>query len=248
MVTMALVAWVLVAAPKEAPDQGTFVTETLSLHGRTWRYSVYLPPGYRPGPQWPVILALHGAGSRGTDGLKHREQSVAAAARMYPERYPAVLVLPQCPPDRRWSGTVADYALEALERTVHKYGGDRTRLYLVGQSLGARGAVHLAASHPDRFAAVVAVAGRHPDREEDVKRLKNLPLWLWHGDADDAVPVTESRALVKSLEAEGHTAVRYTELPGRGHDIFDEVYRDAEVSRWLFAQRREAPGSAPSRP
>jgi predicted peptidase len=239
MVAMALVAWVLVAPLEGAPAQGTFVAKTLTQHGKTWRYSVYLPAGYQPGQEWPVILALHGAGSRGTDGLKPREQSVAVAARVYPERYPAVLVLPQCPPGRRWSGAVADHALEALERTVVEYGGDLTRLYLVGQSLGARGAVHLAARHPGRFAAVIAVAGRHPDRDEDVKRLKDLP--LWHGDADESVPVTESRALVETLKSVGHPGVRYTELPGRGHDLFEEVYLDAELSRWLFGQRRGTP-------
>ncbi len=135
---------------------------------------------------------------------------------------------------------MADFALAALELTLGEYGGDRSRLYLVGQSLGARGAVHLAARYPERFAALVAVAGRHPGREESARKLKALPLWAWHGDADPDVPVEESRALVKLLEAEGSQAVRYTELPGRGHDIFEDVYFDESVSRWLFEQRRAA--------
>lgn len=248
MVAIALVTCMLAAAPEGGRPQGTFVARTLVLSGTTWRYSVYLPPGYREGQELPVILALHGAGSRGSDGLRPRQQSVAAAAQAHPERYPAVLVLPQCPRDRSWSGPVADFALAALERTLAEYGGDRSRLYLVGQSLGARGVVRLAARYPDRFAAVVAVAGRHPEREESAKKLKALPLWAWHGDADPDVPVSESRALVESLKAEGSQLVRYTELPGRGHDIFDEVYLDEALSRWLFAQRRgaaEPPG--PSR-
>jgi predicted peptidase len=248
MVAIALVTWMLAAAPEGGSPQGTFVAKTLVLGGTPWRYSVYLPPGYRKGQELPVILALHGAGSRGSDGLEPRKQSVAAAARAHPERYPAVLVLPQCPRGRTWSGPVADFALAALERTLAEYGGDPRRLYLVGQSLGARGAVHLAARYPERFAAVVAVAGRHPGREESAKKLKALPLWAWHGDADPDVPVTESRALVELLKAEGSQRVRYTELPGRGHDIFDDVYRDEALSRWLFAQRRgETEPPSPSR-
>jgi predicted peptidase len=242
---MALVTWVLAAAPESAPAAGMFAAKTLEAQGKVWRYSVYLPPGHRPGQALPVILALHGAGSRGADGLEPRKQSVVKVAQQHPERYPAVLVLPQCPRGRTWSGEVADFALAALERTLEEYGGDRSRLYLVGQSLGARGAVHLAARYPDKFAALVAVAGRHPGREESARRLKALPLWVWHGDADPDVPVDESRALVESLKAEGSQVVRYTELPGRGHDIFEDVYFNESVSRWLFEQKR-APIPSPS--
>jgi predicted peptidase len=242
-VMMALVAGLLAGVPADglpatpggAP--GTFVAKTLTLRGETYSYSVYLPLGYRPGQQWPTILALHGAGSSGTDGLGPRNQSLAEAARARPERYPALLVLPQCPPERDWSGDLADFALEALERTLVEYGGDRKRVYLAGHSMGARGAVQLATRHAERFAAVVAVAGRHQDAR-GVDRLKGMPLWVWHGEADTVVPVSESRALVEKLRAAGSKSVRYTELSGLGHDIFDTVYLDEAVSTWLFAQRR----------
>lgn len=242
-VTLVLVAWLLAgtpeagAAPAPGGAPGTFVAKTLTLRGETYVYSVYLPPGYQRTHSWPVILALHGAGSRGTDGQQSRTQSLAEAARRHPERYPAVLVLPQCPPDREWSGDVADFALESLERTVAEYGGDRRRVYLAGQSMGAWGVVQLAARYPERFAAVVAVSGRYPDHSV-TEKLKGLPLWMWHGDADTVVPAAESRALLELLKAAGNRSVRYTELPGLGHEIFDTVYLDEAVSTWLFAQRR----------
>ena len=242
-VTMALVACLLAGvpeagappAPGDAP--GSFVAKTLAVKGKTFHYSVYLPLGYHRGRAWPVILVLHGDTSRGTDGLLPRSQSLAEAARMHPERYPAVLVLPQCPPDSEWKGTVADFALEALERTVADFGGDRRQVYLAGQSIGAPGALQIAARAPERFAAVVAVAGRQPEQLA-VARLKGLPLWLWHGDADKVAPVDESRSLVKSLKAAGNSSVRYTELSGLGHEIFNTVYFDEAVSTWLFTQRR----------
>ncbi|PTL84658.1 alpha/beta fold hydrolase [Vitiosangium sp. GDMCC 1.1324] len=240
-VTLVLVAWVLAGTPEaEALPggfPGTFVAKTLTLRSETYNYSVYLPPGYRRGLAWPVILSLHGADSRGTDGLRPRTQSLAGAARAHPERYPAVLVLPQCPPEREWSGEVADFALAALERTLAEYGGDPARVYLTGQSMGARGAVQLAARYPERFAALVAVSGRYPDRSV-VEKLKGLPLWMWHGDADPVAPVSESRTLLELLKSAGSHSVRYTELPGLGHELSDTVYLDEAVSTWLFAQRR----------
>jgi predicted peptidase len=31
--------------------------------------------------------------------------------------------------------------------------------------------------------------------------------------------------------------VKYTELPDEGHEIWDSVYADPELVKWLFAQR-----------
>lgn len=240
-VTMVLVAWLAAGTPEQeeaspAPP-GSFVAKTLSVRGVSYVYSVYLPPQYRPGTGWPIILGLHGAGSRGTEGTRQRSQRLAAAARLYPERYPALLVLPQCPPGSDWSGDVADFALQAVERTLAEYGGDPKRVYLAGEPIGAQGVLRFAAGHPERFAAVLAVSERSADRGV-VERLKGVPLWMWHGDADTEAPVSESRAFLELFKAVGNTSVRYTELPGMGHDIYDTVYLDQAVSTWLFAQRR----------
>lgn len=241
-VTMVLVACLLTGSPDmDAPSApgaaGSFVEKTLSLHGGTYSYSVYLPPGYSPSHPWPVILALHDVGPRRSDSA-HSRQSLVEAMRIHPERYPALLVLPQCPPQQEWSGDVADFALEALERTVREYGGDPKRVYLTGQSMGAQGAMQFAARYPERFAAVVAVSGRYPDHAL-VSRLKGTPVWMWHGDADAEIPVTESRVMLELLKAAGSADARYTELSGLGHDITDTVYLDAAVSTWLFAQHRK---------
>lgn len=242
-VTMVLAAWLLTGIPggdsPPAPGaSGTFVSKVLRLNGVTYEYSVYLPPGYRKGQPWPVILALHDANERGLDGEHPRARSLAEAVRIHPERYPALLVLPQCPPQHDWSGDVADFALQALETTLGEYGGDPKRVYLTGQSMGAWGAVQFAARYPDRFAAIVAVSGRYPDPDL-VRRLKGLPVSMWHGEKDKEVPVDESRAMLKLLKNAGNRSVQYTELSGLGHDIADTVYLDAAVSTWLFAQHRE---------
>ena len=241
-VTMALVALLLAGTPDaddaSTPGAGTFVSKTLSLRGGSYLYTVYLPPGYQPGQKWPVILALHDASGHGGEGPRPRPRGLTEAVRVHPERYPALLVVPQCPPRRDWTGDVAEFALEALERTVNEYGGDRKRVYLAGQSMGAQGAVQFAARYPERFAAVVAVAGRYPDPAA-AKKLKGLPVWMWHGDADAEIPVAESRAMLELLKSAGSTSARYTELSGLGHDITDTVYLDAAVSTWLFAQHQK---------
>jgi predicted peptidase len=68
-------------------------------------------------------------------------------------------------------------------------------------------------------------------------RLRDVPLWVFHGDQDRVIPVEDSRRLILELEARG-APVRYTELPGVGHNAWDPAYQSAEVIEWFFSHRR----------
>jgi predicted peptidase len=70
-----------------------------------------------------------------------------------------------------------------------------------------------------------------------VDRLRGLPIWVWHGDADRAVPVQQSRLMVAALRAIG-SDVQYTELPGVGHDSWRQAYSEGGALQWLWQQRR----------
>jgi predicted peptidase len=61
--------------------------------------------------------------------------------------------------------------------------------------------------------------------------------WIWHGAADDVVPVQESRLMVEALETLG-ADVAYTELTGVGHDAWGQPFDSAELPRWLLSRRR----------
>jgi len=67
-------------------------------------------------------------------------------------------------------------------------------------------------------------------------RLAATPAWLFHGDADGAVPVSESRSMAEALRRAGGD-VRYTEFAGVGHNSWESAYNEPELWRWLFAQR-----------
>ena len=47
----------------------------------------------------------------------------------------------------------------------------------------------------------------------------------------------ESRGIVAALKAL-NVAVKYSELPGVGHNSWDSAYRSPEVAEWLFAQKK----------
>ena len=92
----------------------------------------------------------------------------------------------------------------------------------------------MAARRQRRIPTIAEIAPEHPL----AARLKSIPIWLFHGDADERVPVSESRQLAVALKLAGAT-VRYTEYPGVDHDVVPQkASADSTLFDWLFAQHR----------
>ncbi|MDQ3223468.1 MAG: prolyl oligopeptidase family serine peptidase [Gemmatimonadota bacterium] len=247
------VALAVITMTVEAQQETGFLDRTVTIGGKPLRYQVYVPSDYTPAKRWPVILFLHGAGERGTDGIRQTEVGLGTAIRQNARWFPAIVVLPQAPPDSIWRGSVAQGALAALERSIREFHGDRTRLYLTGLSMGGYGVWTLALQRPALFAAIVAVCGgllppSHftelevnlggPDPYAALaRRLGGIPAWLFHGAADSVIPATESRQIHAAFQQAG-SPVRYTEYPGVGHNSWDSAFSDPKLWEWLFAQRR----------
>src|SRR5262245_40526571 len=123
-----------------------YETKILTTRHRRWQYAIWSPPALS-GPSLPVILFLHGAGERGSDGHTHTTVGLGPALSAFPERYPAHVVMPQCPLGSQWSGAAEEAALCAVEDTIAATGADERRVYITGISMGGHGALHIAARH-----------------------------------------------------------------------------------------------------
>ena len=233
-----------------------FLDRYVTYNGSTYHYQVYIPATYTPSMNWPVILFLHGAGERGSDGLLQTASSLGAAIRRNPSRYPAIVVFPQAPSDSIWVGTTAYFAIAALDTTLKEFKTDSNRIYLTGLSMGGNGTWYLAYRYPKKFAAVVPICGwvtpfNAWSREYEsvvpkdidnplqhlVRRLSTVPIWIAHGEEDDAVPVEKSREIAETLTRENPNSL-YTELHGLGHVCWDAIYGSTKFATWLFAQRK----------
>lgn len=232
--------------------QTGFLDRSIVQADTRYPYQVYVPSSYEASRAWPVVLFLHGAGERGGDGLLQTTVGIAAAIRRYPERFPAIVVMPQAPRDSFWAGPPGDAALAALDRTCEEFNVDSNRIYLTGLSMGGHGSWYLGYHNVERFAALLVVCGFIGDRpnrptvvppgkgtpyQRMAARLRERPIWIVHGEADSAVPVTESRLMNEALRAVG-ADVHYTELPGTDHDSWTATYHSESIVRWLFEQSR----------
>jgi predicted peptidase len=252
-ITLGIVAAALVP-PR--PETG-FLNRAVTVGGATYRYQVYVPSTWDETRRLPVILFLHGSGERGSDGIRPTSVGLGAAIRSNPERFPAIAVFPQVPEGKRWAGDAEAAALEALDQATAEFHGDPDRVYLVGISMGGRGALQLAAQHPERFAALIAVCGWvvPPKQIADLDPtttpagvnpytaladgLKSLPVRLYHGSQDTIVPPSESRRLALALHDLGADA-RYNEFADAGHAAWEKAFADPELWSWLYTKRRTA--------
>jgi predicted peptidase len=115
--------------------------------------------------------------------------------------------------------------------------------------MGGAGVWVLAAEYPKRWSAVAPVCGyvHRPPQLADAespttesyadfaRRLSRVPIWIFHGSADDTVPVSESRQMADVLGANA----AYTEFPGVGHNAWDPAYQTTGVVSWLIKQKRK---------
>lgn len=224
--------------------------DRLSLRGQK-PYQLYVPRHYTPERRWPLVLFLHGAGEGGDDGLLQTEFQLGSAIRRHSALFEALAVFPQQSPSHYWRGDDLAMALDCLEMTSQDYAVDPRRLSLCGVSSGAIGAWALAAQHPQRFARLLIVSGLvgpaafvppdgavAPGGEADphrwlATRLQHLPTWIHHGDADPLYAVEDARRTVACLRAV-QAPVRYSELPGFGHNVWDTAFYSESVLRWLL--------------
>jgi predicted peptidase len=199
----------------------------------TLDYLLYLPPEYESKNSWPLILFLHGAGERGSDIAKVKEDGLPEMIE-HGKNLPFIVVSPQCPAGDAWVWKLK--SLSALiDEIAAQYKVDQDRIYVTGLSMGGFGTWALATYAPDRFAAIIPICGG--GELTSVPRLKRLPVWAFHGAKDDIVPIERSREMVDAL-TQSKGKAKLTVYPELGHDSWTATYDNPEVYKWLLEQKR----------
>jgi len=207
--------------------------------GSVRKYVIYVPPQYKLNKthKWPLIVALHGSGECGNDGVKQTTIGLAPYIVGRPTKFPFIVIFPQA--HQLWFRGDEEIAVWLeLEATLRDYRIDPDRIYLTGLSMGGFATWELGAARPDVFAAIVPICGAGP--LGFMSNLLNLPIWAFHGALDKNVPVARSRELIDELKGLG-AKPRYTEYPDLEHISWDAAYATPELWRWLLKQRRPPP-------
>jgi predicted esterase len=249
--------------PLQKPLQETgFLNREIELHSAVYHYQVYLPEEWRRGDhkKWPIILFLHGRGERGAEGMWQTQIGLPEAVRDHPERWPFIIVMPQCPQANYWTDPeMMAMAMATLDGETQEFHADPERTYLSGLSLGGYGAWELARLHPRRWAAVaIAASGIFwsyaPERWQEsatlpaeyAHALGHTPVWLFHGSDDNVVAPRESELMYEAFKAAGGH-IRLWVYQGLKHDCWARAFNEPELPRWLLMHHgAPLPGQPPA--
>ncbi len=206
--------------------------------GSEVKYVVFVPRDYTGDKTVPAILFLHGAGSRGTDGRRQTIGGLANAIRQKKENFPFLVIFPQAREDEDWTPESAggQRAIAILKQVQSEYRIDPDRVALTGVSMGGQGTWSLAAAEPGHWSAIVPIC--HGWKPNQAVRLKDVPCWCFHGDADEMIPASQSREMVRAIQEAGGKPL-YQEFIGVDHNqCADHAYAMPELYEWLLLQNR----------
>ena len=216
------------ALPSDGIKFETRVTKSVQLN-----YLVYTPDSYslKSGQRYPLMVFLHGSGERGSDlnvVRVHGPFKELSKGR----KFPFIIVAPQAAERTSWD---PDALHNMLKDITKRYRVDKDRIYLTGLSMGGYGTWAWACAEPKTFAAIAPVCGG--GNPSEAIKLKNIPTWVRHGDADKSVPLQQSIDMVTALKNAGGD-VRFDIIPGGPHDVWSDFYANQEVYDWFLTKKR----------
>lgn len=261
-----------------------FLRRSHTFENFTLPYRLFVPESYDPAMSYPLVLALHGAGSRGSDNDIHILNQPLATSWAHPNNqseHPAFVVAPQVPSGGRWTNVGIDpqrgfvfldpirremaTVMELLGSVETEFSIDSERIYVTGLSMGGHGTWDIVRRFPGRFAAAIPMSG--VGEAISARRIKDIPIWAFHGELDNIVTVEGSRSMIEDLTALGHQPVftdcdlegtceimpdclvrsvvfsrmplLYTEYQNAGHNVWRESYENPNLIDWTFLQNRQ---------
>ena len=232
-------------------EPGLFAQHTFTAsNGTVLPYRILAPLKPEPGVRYPLVLQLHGSGGIGTDNLRQLDRLAKSWAM--PEiraRYQAYVLVPQFPvrsanygppaPDQYAEhATALVAALELVETFAQQHPVDGARIYALGFSMGGSAAWLAPTLKPDLFAAIMPVSGIAP-ANSSAELLRDLPIWVMHGNADTENPIFADLRLSKLIEKRGGQRIFFREYDGLDHQLHADLYPGYWWRNWLFEQHRD---------
>ncbi|GAB5399677.1 MAG: dienelactone hydrolase family protein [Aureisphaera sp.] len=238
-----------------AQTKGTYQKEVYVSKGDTLPYRLLVPKQFDVNKSYPLLIFLHGSGERGSDN----EAQLIHGSDLFlkeevREQYPAIVVFPQCPSGKSWNNSSYEYStsersyyfpptieknktLDLLEGLLSalqtNYRIDPHKIYLGGLSMGGMGTFEMLRRNPNLFAAAFAICGgANPAISETIK---SVPIWIFHGEQDDVVPVIYSKEMHDAIQEEGGNS-RITLYPEIKHDSWVNAFSEPELLKWLFSK------------
>lgn len=236
-------------------DNSLYEKREFVFKGDTLKYRVLFPENYDKNRSYPLVLFLHGAGERGNDNEKQLTHGASLFTNEDNRKdFPSIVIFPQCPRNEFWierekTGswnidfpakpkiTKPLFLVKKLLDSYRKHESvDKKRIYIMGLSMGGMGTFDMICRYPKYFAAAIPICGGVNTAR--LKKVRKMPIRIFHGGADRVVSREFSRNAYIELKAQGSQKVEYIEFPGVGHDSWTKAFAYPDYLGWLYYQSR----------
>ena len=194
------------------------------------KYMISYPQGFVEDKKYPLVIFLHGAGTRSetTDILRSNECLTSIRARQDARGY--IVLAPLCARGdwNEWMRPLI-HLLEQMRELPYI---DKTRLYLTGNSMGGYGTWEISLLHADWFAVAMSICGGGICGM--AAQLGNPPIRAFYGLCDQTVDPIESLQMAKAVNLKGGHAELIL-FPKLAHNCWDTVYSDERNYDWLLS-------------
>lgn len=237
----------------EKYEKGIFIKKMDSIS-----YRVLFPENFDDTKKYPILFFLHGRGESGKDNQKQLTHGAKLFLKEeFRKQFPAIVVFPQCGSDSYWANVniISDStgkrefhfrekgeptkAMKALLGMVDDFLSkpyvDKKQVYAGGLSMGGMGTYELLRRKPRTFAAAFAICGG--DHVANVQKYRKVPLWIFHGEKDNVVPMTCSTIIADQRKVLGNPA-KLTLYPEANHNSWDSAFAEPQLLPWLFSNHK----------
>jgi predicted peptidase len=245
------------ALSQDSIETGEYLERMVVVDGDTLKYRIMYPEGFDESKKYPLVLFLHGAGERGNDN----NRQLVHGSKLFRDslaKYPAVVIFPQCPRDSYWANIDRErndngrlrfsfyddrdatpqlaMVMDLVRTTVNEGYIDEDRVYVGGLSMGGMGTWEILWQMPGIFAAAMPICGG--GAPSTASRMRDVPIWAFHGRRDDIVPAYLSARMVTAVQSAGGKA-KITIYPEANHNSWDPAFAEPEFLSWMFSQKRD---------
>lgn len=241
----------------EADLPSGWTTYSYKAAGIVMKFDMYVPEGFDKNKEYPLVMFLHGDGGNGLTPENIRIGGEAVIARRaILEGEDCIVIVPAAPSrwlsvpnDKKVVYPYLDYAMEdataerplilaetLLDECIGSSFVDDDRVYLLGYSRGTMGSLYLLSKTPEKFAAVVVCCGASD--VDSAYKYREVPLWMFMGDADELVDYEREKAVFDAYALAGGEGT-FTRCYGAGHGLTSFLNTEEGIIEWLFSQKRQ---------
>ena len=193
-------------------------------------YVLRLPSKFSNTVKYPLVIYLHGAGGRGRDTDVIYNHPFFSKTETWLKD--AISVAPQCYEDSWFS--IFEQLQAFLKDVIAWDCVDKSRVYVVGASMGGYATWQLAMSRPELFAAIIPICGG--GMYWNAGRLIHMGVWAFHGEEDITVFPQESKKMVDAVNLNGGNA-KLTIYERTSHDAWTKTFENKDVWEWLLSHK-----------